>query len=438
MNEDKVSIEHPAYIALAPKRSAFQAVKGGTDAIQKEGVKYLPKYPAEEPKEYEARLQSSTIDGIVSGGVETLTGTFFEGEIDTSKVNSKIIPFLENIDNCGNHLNVFARQAIDASFDGCSVIVVDMAEATEETKKLEAERGAEADKILNKRPYWVLYKANDVTNWRYRENPITKKKELSMLVIKVVTTEPDGMFKTKEVTKYRVWRLDGNSVAWELWTQGEKKGEFVIEKRGTIAITRIAAAIMGELDDEPKLLTESRLEIKGYQKESSFDIIEYLSVPTFYTKGYEGDEPLALGASAHVKLPADPAAEVGYAQIDAAGHDSLKGTIREIKGYIKGRLNQIESAAMPTGEQKTATEVVTEDSDKQARLLVWAEQAKDCLEQALSYTAEFMGMGIDEGGEIVFNTKWMAAEQKRKEADERKAEGELANIEKVKAEAASK
>jgi hypothetical protein len=93
---------------------------------------------------------------------------------------------------------------------------------------------------------------------------------------------------------------------------------------------------------------------------------------------------------------------------------------------------------MPTGEQKTATEVVTEDSDKQARLLVWAEQAKDCLEQALSYTAEFMGMGIDAGGEIVFNTKWMGAEQKRKEADERKAEGELANIEKVKAEAASK
>jgi hypothetical protein len=49
-----------------------------------------------------------------------------------------------------------------------------------------------------------------------------------------------------------------------------------------------------------------------------------------------------------------------------------------------------------------------------------------------------MGMGIDEGGEIVFNTKWMVAEQKRKENDERKAEGELANIEKVKAEAASK
>lgn len=429
MTDDKVNIEHPKYSELRPKREAFAVVKGGTDAIQAAGKTYLPMYPAEGTTEYQARLKASTIDGIVAGGVETLTGTFFEGEIDVEKVNPKIKPLLENIDNCGNNLSVFARNAIDASFDGCSVIVVDMPAETENTKQLKAVLGAEADKKLNARPYWVLYKACDVINWRYRENPVTKIRELSLLVVKVVAAEPDGEFRTKDVTRYRVWRLNElGTVNWQLWREDKKgeQSELVLEDGGTIDITRIAAAVMGDLTDEPKLLTEARLEIKAYQKESSFDQIEYLSVPTFYTKGYEGEERLALGASAHIRLPAEAAAEVGYAQIDSEGHDSLKGTIREIKDYIKSRLNYIVSSAMPA--DKTATEVVTEDKDKQARLLVWAEQAKDAIEQALSYTAEFMGMGVDEGGEVVFNTKWKIAEEKAKEAEERKAKSDEANI----------
>lgn len=184
-------------------------------------------------------------------------------------------------------------------------------------------------------------------------------------------------------------------------------GEAVLESEGIIpGLTRIPAAVIGDLCDPPKLLVESRLEIKAYQKESSFDVIEYLSVPTFYTKGYEGDAPLKLGSSAHVRLPADPAAEVGFAQIDAAGHESLKGTIRETKEFIKARLNYIVTSAMRAGADKTATEVEVESKDKQARLVVWAEQLKDAFELALGFAAEFAGLGKDAGGEIVFNTAW--------------------------------
>jgi hypothetical protein len=170
MSEDKVTIEHAKYTENTPKRAVFHAVKCGTDTIQKGGTEYLPQYPAEGEKDYTARKKSSTIDRIVGEGVESLTGSVFEGEVDTSKVNPAIIPFLENIDNRGNHFNVFVRDAFEASFDGHSVILVDMPEATDQVRALRQTYGAEADAMLNSRPYWTLYKAADVTNWRYRVN----------------------------------------------------------------------------------------------------------------------------------------------------------------------------------------------------------------------------------------------------------------------------
>lgn len=440
--EDRVSNEHPKYCELQPKREAYLAVKGGTDALQKGGVKYLPKYPAEEKGDYDARLKASTSDGIVCGGVDTLCGAVFEGEVDVSKVNGAITPLLENIDNRGNHFNVFVREAFESAFDGSAVILVDFPQDTDETKQLKKERGAEADKILNTRPYWILYKADDVTNWRYKLNTITNKEELEMLTVKVISSEPVGQFGSKDVTRYRVWMLEGQTVKWETWVEKEggdaRQKEFMRESNGTMQnMTSIPAAIIGKLTDEPRLLVESRLEIKAYQKESSFDIIEYLSIPVLYTKGYDEAEPLALGAAAHVKLPADVAAEVGYVQIDSVGHDSLKGTIREVKDYIKARLNYIVSQASPqSGGDKTATEVVTEDKDKQARLVVWAEQLKDAVELALGFTAEFMGKGRDQGGEIVFNTKWMVAEQKAQEANAMKLQQQEADVKKTLAGAA--
>lgn len=435
MIDNTISAKHPIYNALASSRAAFAAVKGGTDAMHVAAETYLPKYPAE-GSDYTGRLNAATIDGIVSGGVEALTGAVFEGEIDITKVNPAIKPILENIDNCGNHFNVFVRDAFDASFDGCAVILVDMPAETEETAAIRQQFGAEADKMLNKRPYWILYRAVEAINWRYRENPKTKKMELALLVVKLLREVPDGKYGTTSEIHYRSWMLsETGQVEWEHWVEkttnniGNGPAEFV--NGGVIkGVSRIPAAIIGKLNDEPKLLTETRLEIKAYQKESSFDTIEYLSVPTFYTKGYDGTEPLKLGAATHLKLPLE--GEVGFAQIDADGHDSLKGTIREIKDYIKARLNYV--IQQPMGD-KTATESVIEDKDKQARLVVWAEQLKDAVELALGFTAEYMGKGIDQGGEVVFNTKWMIDEQKRIESEARKAEADSANIELTRAKA---
>jgi hypothetical protein len=428
---NKVNAQHKLYPTLETKRDVFRAVKGGTDALQAKTTAYLPKYPAEQQSEYDARLKASTIDGIVSGGVDSLTGAVFFGDIDTSKVNPAIVPLLENIDNKGNHFNVFARQAFDASFEGCSVIVIDRPNVAAPVTSLEDE------KTLNIRTYWRLYNAGDVINWRYRVNEISKATELELIVFSEKTDEVIDRFEVKEVQKYRVYFLDGNTVNWELWRKTDKTGdaEFDREDSGVLPqYSAIPVAIVGCLDDEPRLLVESRLEVKAYQKESSFDVIEYLSIPIFWTVGYEGEEPISFGASTHVKIPTGQGNGVGFAQIDSAGHVSLKDSINTIKEYIKGRLNELTTSAMSA--DKTATQTLVEDRDKQSRLIVWAEQFKDALELALGFTAESMGMNKNEGGEIVLNTKWVVEKQMADEAAKAQQAADQANIDALKAKAA--
>ena len=423
MNEDKANSLHPSYSAQQAKRDVFRAVYGGTDTIRAGSEKYLPKYPAESTTEYDIRRNASTIDGIVLGGVDTLCGSVFEDEIDVSGVHQSLQEFLENVDNKGNSFNIFSRDAFRESFDGFSCILVDMPNAKA--------RDAEEEKNFGIRPYLNLYCAANVINWRHQVNPISKQLELVLLVLKEVSSEPDGRFKFKDVTRYRVFEMRNGLVTWELWRE-DKKGsaastitsELVLEASGAIEkVNQIPVAFIGDVMADPKLLVESRLEIRAYQKESSFDVIEYLSIPVFYTIGYESDEPLKIGANTHIKIP-NPGnggtGEGGFAQIDSAGHISLKGTISDIKSLIKSRVNYLvdSASAASANPDKTATQVVTEDKDKQARLVVWADELKDALETALMYMGQFIGLGEDEAGEIVLKTKWaVAAEQEQMQKD---------------------
>lgn len=408
----KVDTLHKSYPANQAKRDVFRAVKGGTDALWAGDTLYLPKYPGESKNTYIARKKMSTIDGIVAGGVDGLCGDMFHGDIDVTAVNPEILSsqILENIDNEGNSFNVFARRALEESFDGFALILVDQPNA--DTKQIQSLEDKQKAGI---RPYWRLYTAANIWNWRYRVNPITQSKELSLLVLREQTEEIKDIYESETVTRYRVYSFnENNKVQMSLWQESatsKANAKDFIQVGNTVIFpffSAIPAAIIGELTDEPKLLVESRLEVLAYQKESSFNIIEYLSIPVLWTKGWtpkEG-EKLAIGASAHLILADTATAEAGYLSIDSEGHGSLKETIANIKNTIKARLNFIVESAIESAQPKTATQVNTEESNKRSRLVVWAEQAHDAYELALMFTAEAMGLGKDKGGEIKLKSKW--------------------------------
>jgi hypothetical protein len=408
MTPDKANTPHIEYEKLEAKRKPFRAVVGGTDTIRATGKEYLPMYPAETPDDYTARLHASTIDGIVLGGRETLTGSVFDGEIDLDKVTVDKT-WLENVDNKGSHLNIFAREAFSASFEGFSLILIDMPNEQVKDAAEERTRGI--------RPYLSLYHAADVINWRWVINPNTKQRELALLVLREVTSESKGRFLSEDVTRYRVFTVENGRVAWELWKEGKDK-DVVLEETGTFAkITTVPVSIIGDFCDDPKLLVESRLEIKAYQKESSFDVIEYLSIPMLMMVGRDNTETAPpYGASAYLDVPIGGDAK--FIGIDAKGHESLKETVIQIKDYIRARVNYL----IESTNDKTATEVVTQDKNKQARLITWSDELKDAIETALDYMSMLTG-GKPENS-IQLNTSWSNAKMTMTSQD-MAAEGNL-------------
>lgn len=408
--KDLVSTTHPLYADLETQRSIIRDVRGGTLELRRNKSTYLPKFPEELNSTYETRAKCSTLFNFYAKTENVMAGLVFQDEIKLgSDVPSEIKTLAENIDNQGNHLNIFAKKTFANLFDGASVILVDAPDYTNV-------RSLEEQRQLGLRPYWVAYKASDVINWQTRINPVSKSTELTLIVFKVTTRELSGRFISKNVTRYRVLFLnEQNQIAWELWRLVKENNnltdEIVLEKSGVITgISRIPVAVVGSLDHAPPMIDLALLNVKHFQKESNFDNLEnQAAVPLFYTKGLEkaDGERFVVGADIHYQLSEN--GDIGWAQIDASGFDSMRASLKELVEQM-AMLGLSMLADKTATVDVTATEALLNSIGETAELRVLAESLKDGIELCLGFTAEYLGLGRDAGGSIELGTAWSKAD----------------------------
>lgn len=396
--KDNVAVLHPAYSELQAKRTVIADLRGGTRSLRSKTTAYLPKFPME--LSYDVRLSVATLDNLYQKTESVMAGIVFADEIDTTNVAEQLKPLLENVDNQGNNFDVFAGRAFEASFDGAAVILVDAPTAVN-VASLEDQQRARI------RPYMVLYPQSCVTNWRYGVDPVSQATKLILIVFREESLEPKGEFGYQTVVRYREWRKDGG-VFWRVWREVKSvKGEteYVIESAGASELSEIPVAIIGDLDASPPMMDLADLNLKHYQKESSFDAIENLAgVPQFYTVGYDGDA-LPLSPDSWWQLPGDRGAAIGWAQIDSSGFASLRDSLTR----IENRMAMLGLAMLADKNERadlTATEAVLKDVGEKSQLKKMAGQLKDALEQALLYMAQYAGLGDDGGGEIILGASW--------------------------------
>ena len=207
--KDTVDLQHADYAATAAFREAYKDVLGGTRALRAKYKQYFPQFPLEHDDDYKARWGSSTLLNVTKKTRDTLCGLVFQKPITIGEETPKeIVKLCENIDNKGNHLDIFARRVFEASFDGWAVILTDAPTATA------SDLGQQ--KSLGLRPYAVGYKACDVINWDYQVNPVSRKTELSLIVLRETASVAKGRFLRESATRYRVFYLNEGSVYWQL------------------------------------------------------------------------------------------------------------------------------------------------------------------------------------------------------------------------------
>lgn len=422
--EDKVTNTHDLYDDLRKQREKVQDVRGGTENLRAKAQKYLPPFPEELPQSYLNRLKTTTLHNVYAKTVTVMTGLVFTDAISLQDdVDEQIVALAESIDNEGNHLNVFSREAFDLSFEGAAVIVVDSPD-TPTSNFAEQTR-------LGVRPYWSLYSADNVINWRYAVNPLTKQKELTLIVLREITVEPVGKFGNEEVVRYRAYFKDDAGVQLEVYKEIEvQEGKDIILEQPAIylPVTQIPVGVVGNLEAAPPLLDLANLNIKHYQKESNFDNLEVLAaVPLFYTKGLEMEDdaqPMIVGADVHYRLSSD--GEVGWSQIDGSGFDSLRQSLKTLEEEM-AKLGLSMLAGETARVDMTATEAIFENIAETAQLRVMGVQLQDTIELCLGHTAEFLGLERTRGGSVRIGAIWNTDSSFSSNLDEMNTKADIAN-----------
>lgn len=376
------------------------ALMGGTKAMRAAGRTFLPQWPKEDPVAYNDRLQLSTLLPAYSETIKNMTGRVFAEPIVIGEdVPSEIAEYLENVDNQGNNLQVWAQTLFSKGLShGLSFVLVDYPQ----TENLVTR----ADEIAaGARPYAVTIKPEQVLGWKYET--VNGKPVLTQFryVESVEEEDQEDEFGTVCIEQVRVlepgywrtYRQTGKDNGWEMHAEGFTTLDYV-------PIATFYTNRTGFMTAVPPLLELAHLNIKHWQSQSDQDnILHVARVPILVAIG-AGDMvgpdgqtipwEMTIGTSAATRI--DQGGDMKFVehsgQAITAGSNALDALVEEMR-MAGAKLLQKEKQAT-----KTATQAREENAQETSALETMAGQLEDCLDQVLQIFADWLG--LPEGGHV--------------------------------------
>lgn len=390
----------PAVKDMSEDWVIVDALIGGTKAMRKAGHKFLPQWPKEDPVAYNDRLQLSTLFPAYSETIKNMTGRVFaEPIVVGDDVPTVIAGYMEDIDNQGNNLQVWAQGLFSGGLNkGLNFVLVDYPQ----TENL----GTRADEIATgARPYAVIIKPEQVLGWKsevVNGQPILTQFRYSE---SVEVEDPDNEFDVKCIEQVRVlgpgfWRIyrqTGKENGWEIFDEGFTTLDYV-------PIAVFYTNRTGFMTATPPLLELAHLNIKHWQSQSDQDnILHVARVPLLVAIG-AGDMvgpdgvtvpwEMTIGTSAATRI--NEGGDLKFVehsgQAIAAGTEALAALVEEMQ-QAGAKLLQKEKQAT-----KTATQAREENAQETSQLETMAGQLEDCLDWILQIFADWIGE--PEGGHV--------------------------------------
>ncbi len=246
-----------------------------------------------------------------------------------------------------------------------------------------------------------------------------------MVVLKECTNEPDGRFKTKEVTRYRVFLLNGSVVTWELWEEVKKENSAdkeIIQIGGGVLdrLSQIPFAVIGELGQQPPLLDIAVKNIEHFQTYSDYkSLIHKTCVPLLVAKDLvqpPAGEKLIVSGDKLTEVSKD--GDLSYTELQGHSLETVRQSLLDDREEIA--LMGLSLLADKTAKVDiTATEALLNSIGETAELRVMSRDTQDAIELSLGHIAEYQGKPRSKGGSVVMGTAWSKAEQKEEVEEER-------------------
>lgn len=381
--------------AMIMKAEMIRTLVGGTDAMRAAGERYLPKEEAESVALYKNRLKRSTLFNATKKTVKDMTGkVFFKPIVLKENVPEALKTIAENIDATGRHLNVFAKDVFaDVLQPGIGYLLADMPPlATDQPNTIAAE------KAQNRRPYLVYIPLESVLGWK---STLQNGAEvLTQFRFRETVYEQDGEWHEKAVSQVRVL----SPGAWEVWRETSDKSWVKVAEGTTtlsyVPIVPVSFGRTGFMQAEPPLGELAELNVAHWQSSSDQrNILHVARVPILFGAGFSDESAIAIGASSMVRAQ-DTSAKLQFVehsgQAIGAGRDDLKDL--EFQMQTMGL-----QLLVPSPGQKTATGEVRDDAKENSPLAAMARALEDALEVAFGMMADYLGLGVDAGGELEVN-----------------------------------
>lgn len=220
-----VSTKHPQYVsmeyswmALRDAYTGSAAVKGamdyryGSDRGRYAGTAYLPVPTGMNAEQYGAYRDRASWLGATEHAVHGLSGAAFRRD-PVVTVPAVLEPQLLDITQTGMPLRAFAEHVVaETLLMGRYGVLLDFPPEGEDLSGVMEVPGVIPAPLVDPRPYWIGYQAEEIYNWRTRY--WAGKTILTLVVLRecvpvVHAVWPsDDFFKVEEQTQYRVLRLD--------------------------------------------------------------------------------------------------------------------------------------------------------------------------------------------------------------------------------------
>ena len=417
------STKSAAMQAMSAEIARVDAILGGQDAIKRGAEAFLPKLTNETQVDYADRLQIAKFTNIFRDIVEGLASRPFQKDVTLDDAAPQSIKdFVENVDGRGNNLSVFAAARFFAGIAyGFDWILVDFPPAPSALTRAD-------ERALSLRPYWVPVSATAVisvrsaryggeeflTEFRFwegrtEEHGFTEKNIDRIRVLKREKLET-GQYGP---ATYEVWEKTAlaTNVAAE-WLKVEE-GPILIGGKPADRIPAVPFIPSRDRDAKfgvhPPMRDAATLQITHYQQESDLEYSRKMTCfPVLAGNGVTPPKdaagnalPIQYGPKAVLFAPPDPMgkSQPSWEMIEP-GAQSLTFCASRVDATER-QLRDLGRQPLTAQSANMTTVAAAKSAEKgNTAIQAWAVMLEDALENALAFTAKYLGEPVEPEVEV--------------------------------------
>lgn len=373
-------------------------VIAGEKAVKLQGVRYLPKIdPGQKDATYQMYLKRASFYNGTARTRDALLGMTFHRDA-VFNIPGQMEDQLHDITCSGVPANDFAASVLDEVICvGRAGILIDM-----QTDPVEQSE---------RRPYWVLYKAEDIINWRIAR---VGGKYITTLVILHETEEaadPKDPYIQQCIDQWRVLELKNGAYVVTVFRKEKKDGkdDFVVYEGPMIPLRRgepLAAIPFVPLNAltatwdlvKPPMLDLVEVNLSHYLTSADHEWGAHMvGIPTPWGVGFPKaweNKPIPLGPGAVWQLNG-PHAQAGMLEFKGEG----LGALEKLMDRKEGQMAVLGSRILEQipQEAETAEAVRARNSASHASLRTMVNTVSAALTRALNIHAFWIGLDVKSG-----------------------------------------